>query len=118
MHQGERRQGAAASGSGGVPAAGSESPGGAGSGGGAVVVFAERFAAVDAAAEALTGLARVVHQCQGAELGPALGRLDVLRRLVEAAQITVLGEGLERGEVSSSCASAAGWVLEWAPSYR
>ncbi|MGZ4752739.1 MAG: hypothetical protein ACXVYU_16835, partial [Oryzihumus sp.] len=109
MHQGDRRQGAAASGSGGVPA---EVPGGA------EVSFAERFAAVDAAAEALTGLVEVVHQCQGPDLGPALGRLDVLRRLVEAAQITVLGEGLERGEVSSSCASAAGWVLEWAPSYR
>ncbi|HET7660455.1 MAG TPA: hypothetical protein VFK66_08705, partial [Oryzihumus sp.] len=81
--------------------------------------FAERFAVVDAAAEVLTGLVEVVHQCQGSGLGPAMGRLDVLRRLVEAAQVTVLGEGLERGEAASStCASAAGWVLEWAPSYR
>ncbi|HET7660099.1 MAG TPA: hypothetical protein VFK66_06885, partial [Oryzihumus sp.] len=81
--------------------------------------FADRFAVVDAAAEALAGLVEVVHQCQGSGLGPAMGRLDVLRRLVEAAQVTVLGEGLERGEVASaSCSSAAGWVLEWAPSYR
>ncbi|WP_343966158.1 hypothetical protein, partial [Oryzihumus leptocrescens] len=110
MHQGDRRQGAAASGSGGVPAAGS---------GGAVLAFADRFAVVDAAAEALTRLDQVVHQCQGSDLGPAMGRLDVLRRLVEAAQVSVLGEGLERGEVASStCATAAGWVLEWAPSYR
>src|SRR6476469_8995713 len=115
MHQGDRRQGAAASGSGGVPAAGSSD---VVSGGGATVSFADRFAVVDAAAEALTGLVEVVHQCQGPDLGPALGRLDVLRRLVEAAQVTVLGEGLERGEVSASCATAAGWVLEWAPSYR
>ncbi|GAA1260833.1 HNH endonuclease signature motif containing protein [Oryzihumus leptocrescens] len=115
MHQGDRRQRAAASGSGGVPAARS---GGAGSGG-AAVSFADRFAAVGAAREALTGLAEAVHQCQGSDLGPAMGRLDVLRRLVEAAQVTVLGEGLERGEVASStCSTAAGWVLEWAPSYR
>src|SRR6476661_7955918 len=110
MHQGDRRQVAAASGSGGVPA---ELPGGA------ELSFAERFAAVDAAAEALTGLEQVVHQCQGPDLGPAMGRLDVLRRLVDAAQVAVLGEGLERGEVASStCATAAGWVLEWAPSCR
>ncbi|MGZ4751511.1 MAG: hypothetical protein ACXVYU_10590, partial [Oryzihumus sp.] len=32
--------------------------------------------------------------------------------------MAVLTEALERGEVSSSCATAAGWVLEWAPSYR
>ncbi|WP_185746103.1 DUF222 domain-containing protein [Oryzihumus leptocrescens] len=81
--------------------------------------FADRFAVVDAAAEALTRLDQVVHQCQGSDLGPAMGRLDVLRRLVEAAQVSVLAEGLERGEVASStCATAAGWVLEWAPSYR
>src|SRR6476646_10134773 len=73
---------------------------------------------VEAASEALTGLVEVVHQCQGSDLGPAMGRLDVLRRLVEAAQVTVLGEGLERGEVSASCATAEGGVLEWAPSYR
>ncbi|MGN6636864.1 MAG: hypothetical protein ACTHJ6_15600, partial [Oryzihumus sp.] len=100
-HQGDGRQGAAASVSGGVPEARAS--------------FADRLAVVDAASEALTGLVEVVHQCQGSDLGPAMGRLDVLRRLVEAAQVTVLGEGLERGEVAgSTCSTAAGWVLEWA----
>ncbi|HEX8970271.1 DUF222 domain-containing protein, partial [Oryzihumus sp.] len=105
MHQGDRRQGAAASGSGGVPAAGAS--------------FADRFAVVDAAAAALTGLVEVVHQCQGADLGAAFGRLDVVRRLAEAAQVAVLGEALERAEIASSDhASPTAWVLAHSSSYR
>ncbi|HEX8970513.1 hypothetical protein, partial [Oryzihumus sp.] len=81
--------------------------------------FADRFAVVDAAAEALTGLVEVVQQCLGADLGAAFGRLDGLRRLGEAAQVTVLGEGLERGEIASSDhASPTAWVLAHSSSYR
>ncbi|WP_458533519.1 DUF222 domain-containing protein, partial [Oryzihumus sp.] len=81
--------------------------------------FADRLAAVDAAAESLAGIEEVLHQCQGPDLGPAMGLLDALACRVEAAKVAVLAEALERGEVaSSSCATAAGWVLQWAPSYR
>ncbi|MGN6634170.1 MAG: DUF222 domain-containing protein, partial [Oryzihumus sp.] len=104
MHQGDRRQGAAASGSGGVPEARAS--------------FADRLAVVDAAQESLAGIEQVLHECQGVDLGPAMGLLDALARRVEAAKVAVLGEALERGEVGPSCATAAGWVLEWAPSYR
>ncbi|MGZ4744872.1 MAG: hypothetical protein ACXVYS_16820 [Oryzihumus sp.] len=83
MHQGDRRQGAAASASGGLPAAGS---GGAGTGGGApgaaaTVALADRLAAVDASREALAGIEQVLHQCHGADLGPAMGLLDALALL-------------------------------------
>src|SRR6478672_8018108 len=120
MHQGDRRQGAAASGSGGVPAAqsGGAAPGGAAPGDMATVALADRLAVVDSARQSLAGIEQVLHQCQGADLGPAMGLLDALAWRVEAAKVAVLGEALERGEVSSSGASAAGWVLEWAPSYR
>src|SRR6478672_2674415 len=105
MHQGDRRQGAAASGSGGVPGAG--------------VSLAQRRELVRAAVDALVGGGGVLHQGVGSELGPFLAELDALRRGCEAGQVATLAEALERGEVSSStCATAAGWVLEWAPSYR
>ncbi|HEX8972830.1 MAG TPA: DUF222 domain-containing protein, partial [Oryzihumus sp.] len=68
---------------------------------------------------ALAGVEGVLHQGVGAELGPFFAELDALRRGCEAGQVATLAEALERGEVSSAtCASAAGWVLEWAPSYR
>ena len=59
MHQGDRRQGAAASGSGGVPEARAS--------------FADRLAVVDAAQESLAGFEQVLHECQGVDLGPAMG---------------------------------------------
>src|SRR6476660_3674682 len=104
MHRGERRQGAAASGSGGVPAA-------------VDLPLAQRRELVRAAVDALAGVEGVLHQGLGAELGPFFAELDALRRGCEAGQVATLAEALERGEVSSSCATAAGWVLEWAPSY-
>ncbi|MGN6636843.1 MAG: hypothetical protein ACTHJ6_15490, partial [Oryzihumus sp.] len=104
MHQGDRRQGAAASGSGGVPAEEAS--------------LAQRRELVRAAVEALVGAEGVLHQAVGAELGPFFAELDALRRGCEAGLVATLAEALERGEVSSSCATAAGWVLEWAPSYR
>jgi hypothetical protein len=114
MHRRDR-QGAAASGSGGLPApvSAGEAPGGAAGS------FAYRLAVVDAAEESLAAIEQVLHQCQGWDLGPAMGRLDALARRVEAAKVAVLGDALERGEVpGSTCATAVGWVLEWAPSYR
>src|SRR6476620_4168912 len=105
MHQGERRQGAAASGSGGVPAA-------------VDLPLAQRRELVRAAVDALSGVEGVLHQGVGAELGPFFAELDALKRGCDAAQVATLAEALERGEVVSSCATAAGWVLEWAPSYR
>src|SRR6478752_4865472 len=105
MHQGERRDGAAASGSGGVPA-------------GVDLPLAQRRELVRTAVDALAGVEGVLHQGVGAELGPFFAELDALRRGCEAGQVATLAEALERGEVSSSSATAAGWVLEWAPSYR
>ncbi|HET7661457.1 MAG TPA: hypothetical protein VFK66_13795, partial [Oryzihumus sp.] len=104
MHQGDRRQGAAASGSGGVPVG---------------LTLAARRDCLRAAVDALVGVEGVLHQGLGSELGPFFAELDALRRGCEAGQVATLAEALERGEVaSSSCSSAAGWVLEWAPSYR
>ncbi|MGZ4750333.1 MAG: hypothetical protein ACXVYU_04610, partial [Oryzihumus sp.] len=80
--------------------------------------LARRRELVRAAIDALDGVEGVLHQGLGAELGPFFAELDALRRGCEAGQVATLAEALERGEVSSSCATAAGWVLEWAPSYR
>ncbi|MGZ4774457.1 MAG: DUF222 domain-containing protein [Oryzihumus sp.] len=80
--------------------------------------LARRRELVRAAVDALDGVEGVLHQGLGAELGPFFAELDALRRGCEAGQVATLAEALERGEVSSSCATAAGWVLEWAPSYR
>src|SRR6478609_5650015 len=119
MHQGERRQGAAASGSGGVPAPGRERrPNRSEVGGSSDLSLARRRELVRAAVDALVGVGGVLHRGWGAELGPFFAELDALRRGCEAGQVATLAEALERGEVSSSCATAAGWVLEWAPSYR
>src|SRR5689334_13229326 len=111
MHQGERRQGAAASGTGGVPAAGP---------GGAAMSFADRLAVVDAAASAsLAGVVEVLRQCLGPDLGVAFAELDDLVRRARAAQVAVLGEAVERGEVASSDqASATAWVLAHGSSFR
>ncbi|MGN6636961.1 MAG: hypothetical protein ACTHJ6_16085 [Oryzihumus sp.] len=118
MHQSDR-QGIAASGSGGVPAPGRERrPDRPGVGGGADLRLAERRELVRAAVEALSGVEGVLHQGVGAELGPFFAELDALKRGCEAAQVATLAGAVERGEVASSCATAAGWVLEWAPSYR
>ncbi|GAA1237461.1 hypothetical protein GCM10009657_11380 [Oryzihumus leptocrescens] len=103
MHQGDHRQGAAASGSGDVPAAD--------------LSLARRRELVRAVTDVLVGVEGVLHQGVGAELGPFFAELDALRRGCEAGQVATLAEALERGEVST-CATAAGWVLEWAPSYR
>src|SRR6476620_291419 len=104
MHQGERRQGTAASGTGGVPAR---------------VSFADRLVAAKTASESLTGVVEVLHQCPGPDLGVALAELDDLVRRVRAAQLAVLGEAVERGDVASSDhASATAWVLAHGSSFR
>ncbi|HEX8970498.1 hypothetical protein [Oryzihumus sp.] len=66
MHQGDRRQGAAASGSGGVPAL--------------ELSLAQRRELVRAVTAALAGVEGVLHQGVGAELGPFFAELDALRR--------------------------------------
>ena len=117
MRQGDRHEEAAGSGAGGVPAcdgqAGSSGPAEGGAS------FADRFVAVGGAEAALAGVAEVVHQCLGADLGSAFTALDDLVRAARAAQVAVLGEALERGEVASSDhASPAAWVLAHGSSFR
>ena len=78
----------------------------------------EERAAVAAASSALRRLVGRLHQLGSGELGPVFAELDELRRLVEAAQVGVLDQGLSRGEVKASdAASPAGWVRRWGPSY-
>ncbi len=81
---------------------------------------ADRRAAVEAAREALTGLATVLWQAQGDELGQVFQQVDDLSRAVEAARVAVLAEAVDRGETSTGAASIAsagvGWVGEHAPS--
>ena len=81
MHQGDRRHGAAASGSGGVPAA-------------VDLPLAQRRELVRAAVDALAGVEGVLHQGVGAELGPFFAELDALRRGCEAGQGGGAGGGV------------------------
>ena len=78
-----------------------------------------RRTVVAAATSMLAGLSGSVVELGSAELGPFFRQVDDLSRQVEAARVAILGEALSRGVVAGSdCASAAGWVVEWAPSFR
>ena len=78
-----------------------------------------RRAAVAAATSLLAGLGGSVVSVGNTELGPFLRQVDDLSRQVEAARVAILGEALSRGVVAGSdCATAAAWVLDWAPSFR
>jgi hypothetical protein len=57
---------------------------------GAVMPMGERMAAVDAATAAVAGLAAVIHQVPGSELGEVVGRFGHLRALLEAGMVMVL----------------------------
>jgi hypothetical protein len=81
--------------------------------------LAERRDTVSLAAAALQGLASVLWQAPGPELGPLLGQLDDLARAAEAARVVVLEEALVRGEAQTSPAGPPkAWVEHWAPSFR
>jgi len=74
---------------------------------------------VTAATSLLTGLSEVVVQAGNDQLGPFLREVDDLSRQVDAARVAILAEALSRGVVAGSdCATAAGWVIQWAPSFR
>ena len=78
-----------------------------------------RRAAVAAATVLLSGLGDAVVGVGSAELGPFFRQVDCLSRQVEAARVAILAEALGRGVVAGSdCATAAGWVVEWAPSFH
>ena len=52
-------------------------------------------------------------------LGPLFRQWDDVSRAVEAARVAVLSEAIGRGETTSTLARAhAGWIIEWAPSWR
>ncbi len=89
-----------------------------------VPCVADRRAAVAAARAALTGLAVVLWQAQGADLGRVFREVDDLIRLGEAARVAILGEAVDRGETSTGAVSmgsvsmgsaGVGWVCEHAP---
>ncbi|MDQ2754999.1 MAG: hypothetical protein M3Y71_00265, partial [Actinomycetota bacterium] len=69
------------------------------------VPLTDRRAAVAAAREALTGLAVVLWQAQGDELGPLFREVDDLSRAVEAARVAILGEAVDRRETSTLAVS-------------
>ena len=78
-----------------------------------------RRAAVAAASLLLAGLGDAVVAVGNDDLGPFLREVDDLARQMEAARVALLGEALSRGVVAGSdCASAAAWVIAWAPSFR
>ena len=78
-----------------------------------------RRTAVAAATSLLAGLGGAVVAVGNAELGPFFRQVDDLSRQVEAARVAILGEALSRGVVAGSdCATAAGWVVDWAPSFQ
>jgi hypothetical protein len=53
------------------------------------------------------------------DLGPFFRQVDDLSRQVESARVAILAEALSRGVVATSdCATAAGWVIDWAPSFH
>ena len=74
---------------------------------------------VTAATSLLTGLGEVVVRVGNDQLGPFMREVDDLSRQIDAARVAILAEALSRGVVAGSdCATAAGWVIEWAPSFR
>jgi hypothetical protein len=74
---------------------------------------------VTAATSLLSGLGDVVVGVGNDQLGPFLREVDDLSRQIDAARVAILAEALSRGVVAGSdCATAAGWVIEWAPSFR
>ncbi len=76
-----------------------------------------RDAALRAAREALTGLAGVLWQAAGADLGTLLGLLDDVCSLAAAGRVAVAREALTRGEVAASQAgSLRSWIDAHAPS--
>ncbi len=82
---------------------------------------ADRRAAVEAAREALTGLASLVWQAQGDEWGQVFRQVDDLSQAVEASRVAVLAGAVDRGQASTGAASigwaGVGWVCERAPSF-
>ena len=96
----------------------------------APVGLASRRVAVAAAVVAVRGLGSELFAAVGSELGPILGELDGLGQACAAAQVAVVAEAVDRGEVSTGgsgggaggggprALSAVGWVVEHAPSLR
>lgn len=81
--------------------------------------MADRRSAIESARTALRGLAEVLHQVPGNELGPVLGELDDLAALAGAGRVAVVREAAERGEIGASQArSVVAWTEEHAPSLR
>lgn len=58
----------------------------------------ERIAAIAAAVSALDGVGATLYELTGAELGAAFSMLQDLGRLLDAADVAVLGEAITRGE--------------------
>ena len=79
----------------------------------------ERRMGVTTATSLLSGLGEVVVRVSNDQLGPFLREVDDLSRQIDAARVAIVAEALSRGVVAGSgCATAAGWVIEWAPSFR
>ena len=86
---------------------------------GAAPTIQQRRAAVAAASSLLAGLGDAVVSVGNDDLGPFLREVDDLARQMEAARVALLAEALSRGVVATSDSpSAAGWVIQWAPTFR
>lgn len=77
----------------------------------------DRRVALAAARGALDGLAQVLWQVPGSELGHLVGELDALAATAAGAVVAVVAEAQSRGEIAASQAGAtAQWVAAHAPS--
>jgi hypothetical protein len=79
----------------------------------------QRRAAVATASSLLAGLGEAVVAVGNTDLGPFFQDVEDLSRQVEAARVAILGDALSRGVVAGlDCATAAAWVVQWAPSFQ
>jgi hypothetical protein len=78
----------------------------------------ERRSRVAAAHEALEGLADVLHQATGPELGELMTAIDGVAAQAAAARVTITVEAVNRGQVAEEGVNAHGWVRAHAPSLR
>jgi hypothetical protein len=78
----------------------------------------ERRSRFAAAHEALAGLADVLHQASGPELGELMTAVDGVAAQAAAARVAITVEAVNRGQVAEEGVNAHAWVRDHAPSLR
>ena len=78
----------------------------------------ERRSRIAAAREALVGLADVLYEATGPELGELMSAVDGVAAQAAAARVTITVEAVRRGQVAEEGVNAHAWVRDHAPSLR